>query len=78
MSEELVSNSEESILWLESKQDEILLDPDTKMPILEFGADADRILQEASQCFDRDDIRDLAAGTVDTDLIEGTLDLCSD
>lgn len=35
------------------------------------GTDAERILQEASQCFDRDDIRDLTVGKVDTDLIEG-------
>lgn len=71
ISDELLSNSEKSISWLESKQDEILLDPDTKMPILEFGSDAERILLEASQYFDHEDLRALANGNADTDLIEG-------
>jgi len=38
LSNELKLSAEKSISWLESKQDEILLDPDTKMPILEFGS----------------------------------------
>jgi len=38
LSNELKLSAEKSISWLESKQDEILSDPDTKMPILEFGS----------------------------------------
>ena len=38
ISDELMSDFSQLILWLESKQDEILLDTNMKMPILEFGA----------------------------------------
>jgi len=72
VSDELYSEFEQSISYLESKQDEILLDTDAKMPILEFGADAERILQDASWYFDQEDIRELVTGKNDLDLIEET------
>ena len=50
-SEKLLLKARERIQKLEAKQDEILLDPDSKMPILEFGSDAGSILKEALEYF---------------------------
>jgi len=71
-SDEVISNSDKSISWLESKQDDVLLNSEMEIPILQFAADADRILIEASRRFDRQDIRDLVTGESDIVLIEAS------
>ena len=50
--EELLSKARERIEKLETKQDEILLNPALSMPILEFGTDANLIFKEALDFFE--------------------------
>lgn len=71
LSDEVIITSEKSISELESKQDEILYNPENTIPILEFGADAESILQEASRRFDQEDVSELVNGKNDTAFIEG-------
>ncbi len=52
---EVLADSDGRLTKLEMKQDEVLPDLDTKMPILEFGKDANDILKDAKMAFDIND-----------------------
>ena len=52
MAKDVTTELERKMLVLERKQDEVLLD-EKKMPILEFGRDAEVILKDAANAFVR-------------------------
>ena len=59
---------------LEKKQDDVLLDMDRRMPILEFGQDANEILWDAGMLFNKYTVQaDLGEGEMDRDtsLLQG-------
>ena len=77
--EETTHFAETEMLALESKQDEIMLNPESKMPILEFGRDAEAILEGVNSSFDKlqvgesnRDMKLLLAEKVNSDFLEGT------
>lgn len=57
----ILSDCQDKMSVLEAKQDEVLLDPDNSMPILEFGRNAQSILEGAMDAF-QDAIDAIAVG----------------
>ena len=77
--EETTHFAETEMLALESKQDEIMLHPESKMPILEFGRDAEAILERINTSFDKlqvgesnKDLKLLFMDKVNSEFLEGT------
>jgi len=67
---EVIALADEQMSALEQKQDEVLLSSEVRMPILEFGKDADRILEDAALAFDLR-IQDLHHHHLGDDMIHG-------
>ena len=55
----IIEAGETMLADIETRQDDVLLNPDSKMPILEFGRDANNLLLNAKEVFDEQSVRDL-------------------
>lgn len=70
--ESIVKTGESILADIESRQDDVLLNFDSKMPILEFGRDANNLLVNAKEVFDQQSVRDLIKDDTDTIFLENT------
>ncbi len=68
---DIIQETEGLIRELEAKQNEVLMDIETKMPILSFGAEANRILMLSLQRFDDKDLMNSAENEKDKAAIIG-------
>ncbi len=72
-SEEIIQRANALMYELEKEQDEILLEPETKMPILHFGKVADGILRKTFYGFDDKDLSKFVQYNQDSEMLEGKL-----
>ncbi len=56
---------------LEMKQDAVLLEIETTMPILQFGSEASNILKQVANAFDARDVLDCIKDVSDTEIVKG-------
>jgi hypothetical protein len=71
-SNEVIQHAENLMDELEMKQDEVLLDIETKMPILQFGSETSKILKQIINLFDNKKLSKRIKDKLDTNFVNGT------
>mmetsp|Transcript_10170 Transcript_10170/g.11269 ORF Transcript_10170/g.11269 Transcript_10170/m.11269 type:complete len:756 (+) Transcript_10170:67-2334(+) len=69
-SKSIIEQSEQLMTELEMKQDQVLLEPETKMPILQFGKEAGNIIENVATAFDKQEIIELVNDTSDFEIMK--------